>query len=63
MEKIEKLIIEYENNIENTLKHKSYINEVKEYKGYIFKKIRNFKKFENEVEWLKKLKTLNYNVP
>ena len=63
MEKIEKLIIEYENNIENTLKHKSYINEVKEYKGYIFKKIRNLKKFENEVEWLKKLKTLNYNVP
>ena len=44
MEKIEKLIIEYENNIKNTLNHKSYINEVKEYKGYIFKKIRNLKK-------------------
>lgn len=63
MDRIEKLIIEYENNIEKTLKHKSYINEVKEYNGYIFKKIRNFKKFENEAEWLKKLKDLNYNVP
>ena len=63
MDIIKNLIIEYENNIEKTLKHKSYINEVKEYNGYIFKKNRSLKKFENEVEWLKKLKNLNYDVP
>ena len=59
MKTLEKLISEYEKNIEKTLKHKSYINEVKEYNGYIFKKIRNFKKFENEAEWLKR-KILSY---
>lgn len=63
MKTLKKLISEYEKNIEKTLKHKSYINEVKEYNGYIFKKIRNLKKFENETKWLKKLKNLNYNVP
>ena len=63
MKTLEKLISEYEKNIERTLKHKSYINEVKEYNGYIFKKIRNLKKIKNEEKWLEKLKNLNYNVP
>ena len=33
---IKKLIKEYEKNIEHTQKYKSYINQVREYNGYVF---------------------------
>ena len=45
MDIVEKLMSEYENNIEKASRHKSYINQVSEYNGYIFKKVRSLEKF------------------
>lgn len=60
---IEEIIKEYEQNIENAQKYKSFINEVREYNGYIFKQMRDSKKFENESKWLKKLEEANFHSP
>lgn len=37
---IEKIITEYKNNIENLSQYKSFMNDVREYDGYILKKFR-----------------------
>lgn len=63
MEIVENLIKEYKENIEKVLKHKSYINQVSEYNGYIFKKVRSLEKFQNEVQWLKKMKNMKFDIP
>ncbi len=61
--KVEQLINEYEKNIENTKEHFSYINSVREFNGYIFKKMRHKEYLENEEKWLKKLMNMDYCVP
>ncbi len=63
MMNIEKIIKEYQSNINNTRKYNSYINEVREYNGYIFKEINNLEKFKNESQWLQKLMNINYCTP
>lgn len=60
---IKKLIKEYEKNIEHTQKYKSYINQVREYNGYVFKETSDLRKFNNESKWLKELMKLNYCTP
>lgn len=60
---IKEIIHKYEENKEYTKKYKSYINEVREYNGYIFKENNDIKKVENESKWLKKLIELNYCTP
>lgn len=60
---IKKLIKEYEKNIEHTQKYKSYINQVREYNGYVFKETFDLRKFNNESKWLKELMKLNYCTP
>jgi hypothetical protein len=60
---IEQLIEEYEENKKNLKEYDSYINHVREYKGYLFKEIEDIKKFYNESMWLRKLMELNYCSP
>lgn len=63
MENLERLVNEYQKNIENTKKYFSYTNQVREYNGYIFKKMRHDDRLENEIKWLKRLNQIDYNVP
>lgn len=63
MENLERLVNEYQKNIENTKKYFSYTNQVREYNGYIFKKMRHNDRLENEIKWLKRLNQIDYNVP
>lgn len=42
---IEQLIEEYEENKKNLKEYDSYINHVREYKGYLFKEIEDIKNF------------------
>lgn len=60
---IENIINDYKKNKENAKKHISFINDVREYNGYIFKEINDYDKFENELNWLKRLMKLNYCTP
>ena len=60
---IEKIITEYKNNIGNLVQYNSFINDVREYKGYIFKKYRNKANLENEKIWLQKLMDFKYSSP
>ena len=60
---IKEIIYEYENNKNKLKKYKSYINQVTEYEDYIIKEYKDRKKAENELMWLKKLNTLDYDVP
>ena len=62
-EDIENIIKNYKKNITNTKKYNSYINEVREYDGYIFKEINSLDKLKNESKWLKKLMDFNYCTP
>lgn len=63
MENLEQLVNEYQKNIENAKKYFSYTNEVREYNGYIFKKMRHNDRLENEMKWLKRLMHSDYNIP
>lgn len=60
---IKEIIYEYENNKNKLKKYKSYINQVTEYEDYIIKEYKDRKNAENELMWLKKLNTLDYDVP
>ena len=60
---IEKIITEYKNNIVNSAQYNSFINDVREYNGYIFKKYRNKASLENEKIWLQKLMDSKYPSP
>lgn len=60
---IEQIIKEYKENRKDLKEYDSYINHVREYKGYMFKEIGDIKKFNNESKWLTKLMELNYNSP
>ena len=60
---IERIIKEYEEKKENLIEYDSYINHVREYKGYVFKEINDIKKFNNEAKWLNKLMELKYDSP
>ena len=62
-EDIENIIKNYKKNITNATRYNSYINEVREYDGYIFKEINSLDKFKNESKWLKKLMDFNYCTP
>lgn len=57
------LIENYQKDKINLDEYKSYINHVREYKGYVFKEIRDTKKFENEAKWLGKLLKYDYCIP
>lgn len=63
MENLEQLVNEYQKNVENTKEYFSYTNEVREYNGYIFKKMRHNDRLENEMKWLKRLMQSDYNIP
>lgn len=60
---IKQLIKGYEENRKNLKEYDSYINHVREYKGYMFKEIGDIKKFNNEAKWLEKLNELNFCSP
>jgi tRNA A-37 threonylcarbamoyl transferase component Bud32 len=57
------LINEYINKKGQLEEYDSYINHVKAYKGYVFKEINETNKFNNEVNWLKKLMNENLYTP
>lgn len=60
---IEQLIKEYGEKKNLLEEYDSYINHVREYKGYMFKEMREIKKCKNESYWLNKLMELNYCSP
>ena len=63
LDSIVQLISYYNNNKTKAQKYKSYINNVNGLDKYIFKEILRIEKYNNEVEWLKKLNELNFAVP
>ena len=62
-EDIENIIKNYKKNNTNAIRYTSYIIEVREYDGYIFKEINSLDNFKNESKWLKKLMDFNYCTP